>query len=199
MAGRLGRTHPRMSLGLALALVLTQSGIDARAVASAPPRFEVFGGLGGEVRGAAGAGGQGVLGANVALLPWLKAELLAGGGALGGAAPLEVFGALHLGARFEWAATERVRPWLWAGFAHLHQLPATVALAHPVSSMLGLSDDGLVHRSGAEAGVGVSYELPKTASSRMPGRLAVRVVASQYLGGGNPFVLWALATAGLCF
>ena len=67
-------------------------------------------------------------------------------------------GAIFFGARFTPPSPLHLR----VGFAHNHETPMAVVQAQPVASTLGTAE-GIRHRTGLEAGIGVSGLLPQAA------------------------------------
>ncbi len=163
-----------------------------------PPRFEIFTGVMGGVRpDTPGGGGVGLLGLDVSLTRWLKPELMVGLGGYSG--PGDVVTLFRIGTQLVWPTDARLKPALWLAFAHNHETGFADAKAHPVSSALGLSEDGVNHRSGFTAGLGIAYDLPMSKSSGFSGRLHARLAWTELLGVGPPRYFDAMVGVGVCF
>ncbi len=161
-------------------------------------RFELYTGVMGGVRpDTPGGGGVGLLGLDVALTKWLWPDLIVGAGAYSG--PGDVVTLFRIGTRLVWPTESRLKPWLWLAFAHQHETLFANAKDHPVDSLLGLSENGVNHRSGFTAGVGLSYELPPGHGSKLAGRLQARLAWTELLGVGSPRSIDALIGVGVAF
>lgn len=162
-------------------------------------RFEIFAGAMGGARPEAsvGAGGVGLVGLNVALTRWFKPEVIVGFGAY--SAPNDLITAFRIGAQLVWPTDARLKPLLWLALAHNHETGFEDAKAHPVSSVLGLSEDGVNHRTGLTAGLGLSYDLPRGHEATFAGRITARIAWTQLLGVGPPGYLDALVGVGVTF
>lgn len=163
-----------------------------------PPKWEIYFGAGGGVRpDAIGGGGLGLIGINRRVTRWLRPELSVGLGAYAG--PDEMVTAIRIGTRLEWPSDARLKPYVWLAFAHNHEVGFQNAKDHPVTSALGLSEDGVNHRSGLDTGLGLSYELPRRKDSMFAGRLNARASLTNMLGSGPPRYLDLMVSVGLCF
>ena len=167
-------------------------------VCEEPPKWEVFfGALGGLRPDAIGGGGGGLIGVNRRLTSWLRPELSLGLGLYAG--PGDVVTLIRIGTRLEWPSDARLKPYVWLAFAHNHEVAFESAAQHPVSSVLGLSEDGVNHRSGLDTGLGLSMDFPHRKDSRFGGRLNVRASLTHLLGLGPPRYLDLTMSIGLIF
>ena len=182
-----------------LSAVASQLQVDSSPLAvEAPPKWEIYFGATGGVRpDAPGGGGAGVLGINRRVTSWLRPELVVGLGGYSG--PAQLVTVIRIGARLEWPGEARLKPYLWLAFAHNHEVAFESAKANPVGSALGLSEDGVDHRSGLDTGLGVSFDLPLRKDGLFAGRLNARASLTQLLGAGPPRYVDLTASIGLCF
>ncbi len=161
-----------------------------------PPSWEAWTGISAGLRpDTRGGGGIGLIGFNRSV-GRVRPELVLGLGAYGG--PADLLTLVRAGARFE-KRLDRLTPYLWLAFAHNHETPLSNAAKNPLPVALGLSEDGVNHRSGLEAGVGVSYELPPRAPDRLHGRVGVRAAVAQMLGSGPPRYVDLVLSLGIAF
>jgi hypothetical protein len=162
-------------------------------------RFEIFAGVMGGARpqGAVGGGGVGLIALDVALTRWFRPEVMVGFGAYSG--PADLVTAFRIGAQLVWPTDARLKPLLWVALAHNHETGFDDAKANPVSSALGLSENGVNHRTGITAGLGISYELPRGKEATFAGRLTARLAWTELLGVGPPGYLDALVGVGVTF
>jgi hypothetical protein len=113
--------------------------------------------------------------------------------------PGELVTVIRIGTRLEWPGDARLKPYVWLAFAHNHEVGFDDAKKNPVSSALGLSEDGVNHRSGLDTGLGLSFDLPKAREAMFAGRLNVRASLTNLLGSGPPRYLDLTLSLGLCF
>lgn len=105
---------------------------------------------------------------------------------------------VRLGARFE-VPREGLRPFAYVAFAHSHETTFGNAARAPVPILLGLSEDGVNHRTGADVGLGVVYDFPKIRPGSLAGRASLRANTVALLGHGAPFTAELLWTFGILF
>lgn len=105
---------------------------------------------------------------------------------------------LRLGARFE-LPRDGLRPFAYIAFAHTHETSFANAARAPVPILLGLSEEGVNHRTGADVGVGVVHDFPKLRPGTLAGRAGLRVNAVALLGHGAPVTAELLWTFGVLF
>ncbi len=163
-----------------------------------PPKWEVFMGLQGGLRpDSMGGGGGMLLGVNRQFFSFLRAELSLGLGAY--AQPIDVLTMIRIGARLEWPNLGRLHPFLLVAFAHQHEAGIESVKADPIPVVLGLSENGVNHRSGLETGLGLSYDLPGRKGAPVSGRVGVKVSVTHLLGVGSPRYVDLTTLVGLCF
>ena len=188
-------------LALALAALLaSQPSIDAVEEPLPPldPLWEVYlAATGGFRTDQPGGGGVGAVGVNRRIGRFIRPELMLGLGAY--ARPTDAVTAIRIGARFELPNQTRFKPYLWVAFAHNHETAFATAIQSPFDHILGLSENGVNHRSGFDAGLGVAYELPRFGRSSFAGRIGLRAVYTQMLGAGPARQVDFTLTAGVCF
>jgi hypothetical protein len=185
-------------LTMTLLAVLAQVQVEAHPPVQPLPPTEVAVGLISGVRlGNSTTGVAGALMVNHQVTRWLRPELVLGTGPW--LTPVEMLTIIRIGARLEWPLESRWHPYLWVAFAHSHETDWKDVAANPISSILGLSENGVRHRSGADLGLGLGVDLPKVRKDGMPGRLNVRASVVSLLGSGPPVALELMATAGVCF
>ena len=187
---------------LITAALLSQTPAVTDAPAPAPPevpKWEVYAGVLGGIRpdAALGAGGGALIGVNRRITSWLRPEIAVGLGAYSG--PGELVTVIRIGTRLEWPSDARLKPYLWLAFAHNHEVGFEDAKRNPVTSALGLSEDGVNHRSGLDAGLGLSFELPRAREATFAGRLNARASITNLLGSGPPRYVDLTLSVGLCF
>lgn len=142
-------------------------------------------------------GGGGMVGATWGALSWLRLELAVGLDFY--AAPLAASTPIRIGARLEWPANWQVKPFLSLALAHVHEMPWSTVQQHTVAALLGLSEHGVGHRTGAETGLGVAFNIPKSGAAPFAGRLTARVNGVWLAGSGNPVTMNLEVGAGACF
>lgn len=187
-----------VAAGLVAALVVSAASVSESAAApEPPPLWEAFIALSGGAQPEYGAfAGTGRIGLNRKVTSWLRPELqLFSGGSNG---PNTFFNGIRLGTRLE-LPREGAIPYLWLGFAHAHETSFENARRAPVSVSLGLSEDGVIHRTGLDVGLGVAWEFSKVRPGTLPGRLGLRASMVSLLGSGAPRTFEALATFGVGF
>lgn len=106
---------------------------------------------------------------------------------------------MRLGTRVEWPSAERVVPYLWMAFAHHHETSFEDARRAPLGAALGLSNNGEIHRSGLDLGVGVSLNLPRARLDKHQLRLGLRASGVLLLGQGPKTAIDVLTTIGTSF
>jgi hypothetical protein len=190
-----------MTLGLLAALLV--SAIDAPEVTEEPDsteplNWEIYGAAMGGLRlSEVGGGGSGVLGVN-RRFGWVRPELVVGMGLYD--RPVELLILIRIGARIEWQRDGALKPYLWLAFAHNHESGLEHVKANPVAHILGVSEHGVRHRSGAEGGLGLSYDLPRMWKGRLAGRVGSRLTFTQFFADtGPPRYLDLSITTGLSF
>ena len=164
-----------------------------------PPKWEVYSALIGGIRPDAslGGGGGALIGVNRRLTSWLRPEIAVGLGAYAG--PGQLVTLIKIGTRLEWPNDARLKPYLWLAFAHNHEVGFDDAKRNPISSALGLSEDGVNHRSGIDTGLGLSLDLPKGKEAKFAGRLNARASMTNLLGSGPPRYVDLTVSLGLLF
>jgi hypothetical protein len=90
---------------------------------------------------------------------------------------------MRLGARLELGGTTLV-PWLYGGFAHHHEMSYEDARRAPWGAALGLSENGEIHRSGLDFGLGATLNLPRPQRDPRQLRLVGRASVLHLLGTG---------------
>ena len=65
--------------------------------------------------------------------------------------------------------------------------------------VIGLSEHGVNHRSGVEAGLGISYDFLARKGSIFSGRVTVKASYTHLLGVGPPRYIDLTTLMGLCF
>lgn len=182
---------------VAAALCAAPSVVSSPPTVESKPRWEIFsafsGGLLLSSRAGAASSRLGVsYQANAVAVPELQVFL--------GVAPVAdvVSTGIRMGARFQ-LPREGVRPYGYVGFAHNHETPIGNALQAPLPILTGLSEQGVTHRTGGEAGVGIVYDFPKIRAGSLAGRAGLRFTTVALLGGGAPFTTELLGTFGVLF
>lgn len=162
------------------------------------PPWEIFSGVVGGMRGAQVSPSAGlIIGVNRRVTSWLRPELLLGQGY--SVNPRMHQTTLRVGTRLQWPSEGRWVAYLWIAFAHNHESAWDHFLAEPIATLFALSSHGSAHLTGAEAGLGISLELPKRASGRLAGRLNARVIVNRMWGTTIPFRVEGLLSIGTCF
>lgn len=177
-----------MLVGAALAVA---PGIRAPAEAPAPTPWLVWSGLSSGVRTSGLAGtAEGWVGLSREVAPHLRPELDLGLGYAGG--PSEVLTSMRFGLNAE-ATVGAVTPFAWLAFAHNHESALEAVKRDPLPVALGLSENGVVHRTGAELGGGLRLALGGGAI------VGLRLAATALLGEGPAVSLNGLALLGYAF
>lgn len=182
-----------MLAAVTLALLGTNEVSQAEDWGDRDRRFEVTTGLALGARpdaasfGAAGPtfGGVGMLGLSYGVFTFLRPELVLGFGAYDG--PVDLVTVIRIGARLELPLTIPLTPFLSVAFAHDHAVSIAAAQAHPVESVLGLSETGVSHRSGVELGLGTSWDMVRWREGHLGLRLLVRATVALLLGTGPQY------------
>jgi hypothetical protein len=179
-----------VSLVLATALAAAPD-VRSTAAPEAPTPWLAWAGLSSGVRTETAAPtGEGWIAISRSIAPHFRPELDLGLGYADG--PQQVLGSMRLGMNFEFTRGPAT-PFLWAAFAHNHEADVAAVKRDPVMVMLGLSMDGMQHRTGAEAGGGVRLALGGGAD------IGVRVGALALLGDGPALTVNGLAFLGYAF
>jgi hypothetical protein len=135
----------------------------------------------GAASGHEGSAAVGHVGAYRPLASWVAIEGQAGeGGVMGLARPGHGMhiGHFALGARLGPQRTSMpVRPFLWLAASHAHETPFSDIESDPMATAIGDSSAGVHHRSGGEAGLGVTFGIPR-ANGRLGQHLTVDVRAT---------------------
>ncbi len=185
---------------LAVMLGTTEGGpsTDATAAAESKNRpWELSVGVTGGIRsGGLGAVGSGIAALDYKVGSYFRPEIQVGLGAYG--APFELGSRLRVGTRIEYPR-DGVVPYVWIAFAHQHESTWTNVRSDPVPLVLGLSENGVNHRSGGEVGLGLSYDIPRFGLDWLAGRLSVRATVTDLLGVGPPLYAELLTSLGVCF
>jgi hypothetical protein len=162
------------------------------------PVWEIYGGATGGVRVDRQNGGGGLMvGVNRKLAGFIRPELMIALSAFSG--PADVLTLIRVGARFELPLALPWKPYLWVAFAHNHESSFDSFKADPLGHLFGLSGNGVNHRSGAEGGLGVAYEVPRFSKWRIASRVGARLTFTQFFGDPYPprYLDFTL-TAGIC-
>jgi hypothetical protein len=184
-------------LGLLVAVSLAASGGEVVAQPETLARpWLLWGGLAPGMRAGRAAGGQGLLGLSRRVTPHLRPELDLGIGYFGG--PEQVVGSMRLGVNVDLARGPLV-PYGWVAFAHNHEMPLMMAKESPFAMVLGLSDSGMVHRSGLEAGGGINAHLPVGPDAPLDPVVGARLSAMGLLGSGPSWSASLIAMIGADF
>lgn len=161
------------------------------------PAWELWVGASGGYRMASGVGGfSGRIGLNRRLTDLLRAELELGTGAW--LSDEQTLNLMHLGLRLELPG-ERLTPYVYAAFAHHHEVAFADARRAPLGAALGLSDNGEIHRSGLDGGIGVALTLPRAPRSTNAVRVGLRAGACAMLGKGPPVTADVVFSVGSTF
>ena len=196
-----GGERPHVAAMNLLLVVLAASQISStqpEAPPREPPKWEVFMGFQGGIRpDTLGGGGGALLGVNRQFFSWLRAELSLGLGAY--SQPVNVLTMIRIGARLEWPTQGRLHPFVLVAFAHQHEAGWESVKADPVPVVLGLSENGVNHRSGIETGLGLSYDFPARKGGALSGRIGVKASVTHLLGVGSPRYVDLTTLVGLCF
>ena len=159
--------------------------------------WQVWTGLSSGVRSGDGAAmGEGWIGVSRFVLPHLRPELDLGLGYAGG--PQEVLTSIRVGLAYE-VELGRVAPYAWLAFAHNHESAWENAKRDPIPVVFGLSENGVVHRTGAEAGGGINLALGRSRGDAVEGVLGLRATAAALLGDGPALAFNGLVSVGLRF
>lgn len=189
----------RMNVLVLVLLAQAQvSSVQPPPVPREPPKWEVFMGLQGGLRpDSMGFGGGALLGVNRLFFGFLRPEFSLGLGAY--AAPVNVLTMIRIGARFEWPHLGRLHPFALVSFAHQHEAGWETVKADPIPVVIGLSENGVHHRSGIETGLGVAYDLPGRKGAPVSGRVGIKASVTHLLGEGAPRYIDFTTLVGLCF
>jgi hypothetical protein len=173
----------------------------AVAPASMGLRAEVKAGLSGGFRpGPMTGGGSGWLGFTYAITPVFRFEVDVGLGTF--PTSEDLLTPIRIGTHIEWPR-EGLVPYLWLALAHNHEVKFVDAMRNPIPTVLGLSEEGVVHRTGLDLGVGMQTDLPVSFPTLMKDavhtRFGVRLSSTLLLGAGPPASLDLVGTLGILF
>jgi hypothetical protein len=150
-----------------------------------PKVWEAWVGVMGGMRLADPSGGGAVAVGFNRKFAFVRPEVMIGLGAY--AAPADMLTVIRIGARVEWPWGERpFKPYLWLAFAHNHESGFSDVAKNPIAQVFGLSEQGVHHRSGAEAGLGFAYELPRLLTDAIRGRVGARLTCTGFFGDTYP-------------
>lgn len=187
-------------IALCAVLVLqAEPAVDDKQEDRGPKNWEIYGAVMGGVRlSEQGGGGVAAIGVNRRFW-FVRPELMVGLGAYD--KPADMLTVIRIGARLEWPFGESAfKPYLWLAFAHNHESGFDDVKQAPLAQIFGLSEQGVHHRSGAEAGLGFSWQLPRILTDVVRGKIGARLTFTQFLGDSYPpRYLDLTLTAGLAF
>lgn len=179
-----------------LATLLCAAALAATPEVSAPTNqadapWLAWSGLAGGVRTQASSPmGEGWIGLSREVVAHVRPEVDLGLGYAG--APQEVLTSMRFGVNLE-LTRGAATPFLWIAFAHNHESALDAVKKDPLPVVLGLSENGVIHRTGAELGTGVRLALGGGAG------VGLRASATALLGDGPPVSLNALGFLSYAF